>query len=293
VHVTFLGLGLIGGSMALALRDAGGWTAAAWSPSGAGPARALASGVVDAAPSTLAAALADADLVVLAAPPTACLALLDRLRDEAREALPRAAVVTDVASTKGRITARAIEGRLRFVGGHPMAGRETSGFGAATADLFVGRPWVVVPGDPADAVAIERVETLVRATGARPVRMDAAAHDVAVAAISHLPLVAAAALVEAVAGAAGEASPSDWPAAAALAASGWRDATRLARGNAEMGAGIAATNAAALAARLRAYRDRLDAWIALLDATGPDGLPDEAAIRARLEAARTRLDGRD
>jgi prephenate dehydrogenase len=293
VHVTFLGLGLIGGSVALALRDAGGWTAAAWSPSGAGPARALASGVVDAAPSTLAAALADADLVVLAAPPTACLALLDRLRDEARGALSRTAVVTDVASTKGRITARATEGRLRFVGGHPMAGRETSGFGAATADLFVGRPWVVVPGDPADGVAIERVETLARATGALPVRMDAAAHDAAVAGISHLPLVAAAALVEAVAGAAGEAPPSDWPVAAALAASGWRDATRLARGNAEMGAGIAATNAAALAARLRAYRDRLDSWIALLEATGPDGQPDEAAIRARLEAARARLDGRD
>jgi prephenate dehydrogenase len=174
-----------------------------------------------------------------------------------------------------------------------MAGRETSGFGAATADLFVGRPWVVVPGDPADGVAIERVETLVRATGALPVRMDAGAHDAAVAGISHLPLVAAAALVEAVAGVAGEASPSDWPAAAALAASGWRDATRLARGNAEMGAGIAATNAAALAARLRAYRDRLDAWIALLEATGPDELPDEPAIRARLEAARMRLDGRD
>jgi len=293
VHVTFLGLGLIGGSVALALRDAGGWTAAAWSPSGAGPARGLASGVVDAAPSTLAAALADADLVVLAAPPTACLALLDRLRDEARGALSRTAVVTDVASTKGRITARATEGRLRFVGGHPMAGRETSGFGAAKADLFVGRPWVVVPGDPADGIAIERVETLARATGALPVRMDAAAHDAAVAGISHLPLVAAAALVEAVAGAAGEAPPSDWPVAAALAASGWRDATRLARGNAEMGAGIAATNAAALAARLRAYRDRLDAWIALLEATGPGGQPDEAAIRARLEAARTRLDGRD
>ena len=277
----------------MALRDAGGWTAAAWSPSGAGPARALESGVVDAAPATLDAALADADLVVLAAPATACLALLDRVRGESREALPPGAVVTDVASTKGRIMARAMEARLRFVGGHPMAGRETSGFGAATPDLFVGRPWVVVPGDLTDLAAIERVETLVRATGARPVRMDAAAHDAAVAAISHLPLLAAAALVEVVAGAVGEASPSDWPASVALAASGWRDTTRLAQGNAEMGAGIAATNAVALAARLRAYRDRLDAWLALLEAEGPDGMPDEAALRARLEAARQRLAGRD
>ena len=85
VRVTFLGFGLIGGSVAIALREAGGWTAAAWSPSGAGPARALEAGVVDAAPSTLDDALADADLVVLAAPPTACLALLDRLAGESIE----------------------------------------------------------------------------------------------------------------------------------------------------------------------------------------------------------------
>ena len=291
VHVTFLGFGLIGGSVALALREVGGWTAAAWSPSGAGPARAIEAGVVDAAPSRLDDALADADLVVLAAPPTACLALLDRLSGEVRTALPGSAVVTDVASTKALLVARALANRLRFVGGHPMAGRETSGFHAATADLFVGRPWVVVPGDPADTVAIERVETLARATGALPVRMDAATHDAAVALISHLPIVVAAALVEAAAGAAGEPPPADWPAAVALAASGWRDATRLARGDATMGAGIAATNATALAATLRAYRDRLDAWLALLEATGPDGLPDEAAIRARLAAARERLAG--
>jgi len=291
MHVTFLGLGLIGGSVALALREAGGWTAAAWSPSGVGPARALESGVIDAAPSTLGRALADADLVVLAAPPSACLALLDRLAGEARTALPGSTVVTDVASTKALLVARAAVDRLRFVGGHPMAGRETSGFGAATADLFVARPWVVVPGDPVDVVAVERVEALARATGAHPVRMEAAAHDAAVALISHLPILAAAALVEAAAGAAGEPWRADWPEAAALAASGWRDATRLARGDTEMGAGIAATNAVALAARVRAYRDRLDAWLALLEATGPDGLPDEAAIRARLDAARDRLGG--
>ena len=254
MHVTFLGLGLIGGSVALALREAGGWTAAAWSPSGVGPARALESGVIDAAPSTLGRALADADLVVLAAPPSACLALLDRLAGEARTALSGSTVVTDVASTKALLVARAAVDRLRFVGGHPMAGRETSGFGAATADLFVARPWVVVPGDPVDTVAVERVEALARATGAHPVRMEAAAHDAAVALISHLPILAAAALVEAAAGAAGEPWRADWPEAAALAASGWRDATRLARGDTEMGAGIAATNAVALAARVRRIR---------------------------------------
>lgn len=292
VHVAFLGLGLIGGSVALALHEAGGWTAAAWTPSGEGPARARAAGVIQAAPATLDDALADADLVVLAAPPTACLELVDRLAGEARAALPRSAVVTDVASTKALLVARAVASGLRFVGGHPMAGRETSGFEAATADLFVARPWVVVPGDRGDTEAIERVETLAAATGAHPVRMDAGAHDAAVALISHLPIIAAVALVEAAAGTAGELPPTSWPAAAALAGSGWRDATRLARGDAEMGAGIAATNAVALAAQVRAYRDRLSAWLALLEATRPDGLPDEAAIRARLEGARDRLAGR-
>lgn len=291
MHVTFLGLGLIGGSVALALREAGGWTAAAWTPTGAGPALALASGTIDAAPDALEDALADASIVVLAAPPTACLALLDLLAGTARRALPAGAVVTDVASTKALVVDRAGSLGVRFVGGHPMAGRETSGFPAAIASLFAGRPWIVVPGDPADGTAIERVEDLALATGAIPVRMDAAAHDAAVAMISHLPIVASAALVEAAAGIAGEPPPAGWPAAAALAASGWRDATRLARGDAAMGAGIAVTNATALAAGLRAYRSRIDAWLALLEASGPDGLPDEAAIRARLASARDRLGG--
>jgi prephenate dehydrogenase len=110
-----------------------------------------------------------------------------------------------------------------------------------------------------------------------------------VAAISHLPLVAAVALTESVAGvvADGETGREDWPEARSLAASGWRDMTRLARGDVAMGAGIAATNAAALATRLRDYRDRLDEWITLLEA--PDG-PDAGELEARLAAARARLE---
>ena len=99
--------------------------------------------------------------------------------------------------------AEALGSKLRFVGGHPMAGREASGFDAATADLFVDRPWVVVPGAHSRPADVERVEWLARAVGARPLRMDAEAHDAAVAGISHLPLVLAAALVEAVTAAPG------------------------------------------------------------------------------------------
>ena len=99
-----------------------------------------------------------------------------------------------------------------------MAGRELSGYAAAEEGLFHGRPWIVVPGRAAHAGDRERVEALARACGAVPMEMTADEHDAAVAAISHLPLVVAAALVEAVAGdGTGPARP-DWPAAAGLAA---------------------------------------------------------------------------
>jgi prephenate dehydrogenase len=274
MHVALLGFGLIGGSLARALleRDPARWTIAAWSPSGEGPRAAESDGTIDRAATSPEDAAEGADLIVLAAPPLACLALLDRL---AAIALPRAAVVTDVASTKRRLVERAAALGLPFVGGHPMAGRESTGYGAAQADLFVDRPWVVVPAEGAD-----RVETLARATGARPLRMSADEHDAAVAAISHLPLVLAAALVEAVAG-----SP-DWDVSRRLAASGWRDMTRLARGDVEMGAGIAATNADELVRRLRAVRDVVDDWLHDLDAANPD--PD--TLRRRLAAARALLE---
>jgi prephenate dehydrogenase len=287
VRLALLGLGLIGGSIARAVRPRG-WRVAAWTPSGAGPRGALAAGVVDVVATSVEAAVVDADLVVLAGPASACLELLDQLGGPARSALGPGAVVTDVASTKLLLEGRARELGLRFVGGHPMAGRESSGFEASDGGLFVGRPWVVVapPGDPEGAA---RVEALALACGARPVRLEAAEHDVAVAAISHAPLVLAAALVEAVAGGPAETESADWPVAASLAASGWASATRLALGDPAMGAAIARTNAGPLASRLRDVRARLDEWIEILDTVGSDGLPDEERLRARLASARARL----
>jgi prephenate dehydrogenase len=286
MRLAILGFGLIGGSVARAVRGGGdiGAATVAWSPSGRGPREAAAAGIVDRAAPNVASAVDGADMVLLAAPPLACLALLDDLGGPLRRALGQA-LVTDVASTKSAIVARAAARRLRFVGGHPMAGRETSGYGAADARLFVDHPWVVVP-DGAHSRDVEAVERLAHACGARPVRMSSDVHDDAVAAISHLPLLAAAALVEAVAGSPG-APRADWPVAAALAATGWRDATRLARGDVEMGAGIAATNAAALARRVRDLRAVLDRWLIDLER---DGGPDAERLDARLRAARETLE---
>lgn len=289
MHVAFLGFGLIGGSIARAVRAADpapAWTMRAWSPSGDGPTAALGDGIIDGVAATPQDALVDADLIILAAPPTTCLDLLDRLAGPWHAELPPTAVITDVASTKAALVSRADRLGLRFVGGHPMAGLEAAGYGAARADLFVDRPWVIAPGSHAGAADAERVTELVAACRARAVLLDPAVHDRAVAGISHLPLLLSVALVESVAGAPDRQPGDDWALAASLAAGGWRDTTRLARGDPQMGAGIAATNAEALVERLDDLLATLEAWRALLVA--PDG-PDEAAIRARLEAARRRL----
>jgi prephenate dehydrogenase len=288
VNVGFLGFGLIGGSVARAVRlDAtgSGWRLVAWSPSGEGPRRAVDDGVLDGAARQPSDAVDGADVIVLAGPATACLALLGDLAGPLAPALSAGAVITDLASTKGALVRRADAAGLRYVGGHPMAGREATGYGASVPDLFRDRPWVLVPGSVAEPGDVERVASLARACGARVVTMDPDVHDAAVAGISHLPLVVAAALVEAVAGT-GAAARVDWPGARELAATGWRDMTRLARGDSAMGAAIAATNAPALAGRLRDLRAALDGWLAELERPGG---PDEAALEARLRAARDRL----
>jgi prephenate dehydrogenase len=286
VRIAIVGFGLIGGSIARALRRREAAPTmgerielVAWSRSPVGPNAALADGILDRAPETLSEALHGAELIVLAAPPLACLDLLAELAGPRRGEVANGATLSDVASTKRAIVARADEAGLRFVGGHPFAGRDAVGYEAAEADLFVDHPWVICPGRVAEAGDVGRVERLALACGARPVPLDPGTHDAAAATISHVPLVVSAALVEAMTGRPG------WPIAASLAAGGWRDMTRLSRGDPDMGAGIGATNAAELAAGVRTVRDVLDEWLTELDPTEPD----VDALRVRFEAARARL----
>lgn len=289
MRVAILGFGLIGGSVARALgaaADAAAWSVVAWSPGGAGPSRAAEDRVIVHAALRPEDAIDGADIILLAAPPVEILELLDGLGGRWAAHVAPGAAITDVASTKEILMDRADALGLRFVGGHPMAGRETAGYEASSAELFQGRPWVVVPGRHADRAAVLAVETLAVACGARPVRLTAREHDDAVAGISHLPLVIAAALVEAVAGD-GREDPPGWSLARSLAAGGWRDMTRLARGDVTMGAGIAASNATALAARLHDIQAVLDDWLVEL---GAPGGPDVEAIARRLRAARERLE---
>jgi prephenate dehydrogenase len=286
MRIAIVGFGLIGGSIARALRRPEALAAAAerhslaaWSRSPDGPRKALTEGVLDAAPDDLATALDGAELIVLAGPPLACIDLLDELAGPFRTAIAPGATLTDVASTKRAIVERADRSRLRFVGGHPMAGRETSGFEAALPDLFVDRPWAVCRGALAGDDDVDRVGRLASACGARPMRIDAARHDALVAAISHVPLVLSAALAESVL------RRPDVADALALAAGGWRGMTRLAEGDPEMGAGIGATNAAEITGGLHAVRAVLDEWIAALEASEPDA----AALHERFRVVRDRL----
>lgn len=295
MRVSILGFGLIGGSIARALDSHAGdrtWHVSAWSRNPGPLAQAVSDGVLASVAASLEEAIAGAELVILAAPPLECLDLVEALGGRLRGRLPEDCTVTDVASAKATIVAAADRLSLPFIGGHPVVDLEVDDHGAARPDLFLGRPWVTVLGERARFGDAERVGELVDACGAVPVPMKAAAHDAAVAAVSHLPLIVAAALIEAVAGGVGEPEREDWWAAEAVASPGWAGMTRLARGEPAVGAGLAATNAPAISVRLRTMRSMLDEWLVLLERQPG---PDVAGLLARFEAARGRLadaDGR-
>jgi len=203
-----LGTGLIGASLGLALR-ADGWHVTGWDPDEQVGATVLERGAIDVlAESEAAATAGDLDLLVLSGPPAAIADFV------ARREVPFLTI--DTAGAKSAIVAAST--LAHFVPTHPMTGREVSGPEAATASLFSGATWVIVADGAAEA-DLAAVESIVAALGARPVRMSAAAHDSAVATISHLPQLLAASLVT-VAG--------RHPEALNLAAGSFRDLTRVA-----------------------------------------------------------------
>ena len=194
-------------------------------------------------------------IVVVAVPPDAAADVV------ARElAAWPAATVTDVASVKAGILAELREAGAdlaRYVGSHPMAGRERGGAGAARADLILGRPWVLAAPPEAERDRRWAIEHLAVDAGAIPIVMPADEHDAAVALVSHVPQVVASAL----AGRLGGASPE----AVGLAGQGLRDTTRIAASDPALWVQILGANADAVASILRGVRDDLDAAIAALD----------------------------
>jgi prephenate dehydrogenase len=200
-----------------------------------------------------------------------------------------AATVVDTAGVKASVLSRvtAVVGPTpHFVGTHPMAGRERSGPGAARADLFEGRPWVITPGS-ADPRSLERARRLVELCGATPVEMDPAAHDTAVALVSHVPQVAASLVA---------ARLADGPdTALALTGQGLRDVTRVAASDPDLWVDVLAANAEPVARILAELRQDIDAVVHALHELGEDAEWARTGLREVLlrgNAGRARLPGK-
>lgn len=249
-RLAIVGFGLLGGSVAKAARQ----RALVREVVAVGRRREpllapLEEGVVDWATTDLVEGLAGADFVVLAGPVGVIEALLPR----AWQAAAAGAVITDVGSIKGPIVRRAESlpaGReVAFVGSHPMAGSELSGYASARPDLFTGALVIVTPIDATPLPALKRVTEFWEALGARVHALDPDEHDRAVAAVSHLPHLAAYALVEAVA-------RLD-PQFLGVAARGFKDTTRIAASDARVWGEIFLGNRPALGEALGAFRASL------------------------------------
>jgi prephenate dehydrogenase len=256
-RIAIIGLGLIGGSLGLALkqsrlRDA---ELVGFARSRETREKARKLGAIDRAATDAADAARDAAIVIIATP----IAAVPETMKQIAPALSSSCVVTDAASTKKQVMRWAEEflpPEVDFVGGHPMAGKEQSGIDVADAALFQGKPYCVVPSVHAKEASVNTVVGLADLVGASPVFMDAEEHDSYVGAISHLPLVVSTALFSLVR------ESAAWPEMSALASSGFRDLTRLASGNPEMSEDICRTNAESIIhwldrmmAEMRKYRD--------------------------------------
>ena len=255
-----VGTGLIGGSIALALRERG-WHVTGTDRDESRAARALELGALDAVGTD-----GDAEITFIATPVSAVAAA-------AKRALAGGGVVTDVGSVKSSIVGAV--GDVRFVGGHPMAGSEQDGVDGATSSLFEGATWVLTPTLDTDADAYAAVRNVVSSLGADVIALPPDRHDALVALVSHVPHLTAAALMALAAEGADEHST-----VLRLAAGGFRDMTRIAAGSPAIWPDICTENRHAIVAGL----DRLIA--SLQDLRGVVDNADRDRLLSALERAR-------
>ncbi len=276
-RITIIGLGLIGGSLGLALKKALGTEIEVTGHARKGEVARLAleKQAVDKTEAGLASAVKTAEMVIIATPVLAMRDILKRIAPE----LAAGCIVTDAASTKAAVLEWAeqyLPQNVNFVGGHPMAGKETFGIEAADATLFQGCTYCLTPARSASRESMHRLKWMAETVGAKPMFLSAADHDYMVAGISHLPLVISTALVSSVT------RSNNWPTMSKLASTGFRDVTRLASGNTEMSRDICLTNRDSLVRwiddymmELRKYRDAVS-----------EGNPDIEAAFARARETR-------
>jgi len=247
-NIAILGLGLIGGSIGLRAKGQGARVIGI-------PRReetlkkALELGAIDEGSLDIS-KVSEADLVFICTPINL---IIPKLKEMAPH-LKKGAIVTDVGSTKGEIVSQAeklMPKGTHFVGGHPMAGKETVGIEVAEADLFKDKIWILTETSKTRQKVLEEVEEVVRSLGAKVVRMDTRTHDMVVAGISHVPLAAAAMLVNLAA----DSEEADLM--KKCASSGFRDTTRVASGDPVLGLDMFLTNRVAVLKHLKTLRGKL------------------------------------
>lgn len=273
--LVIFGVGLIGGSLALALQRAQHVQhIVGVGRTGDNLQTALNMGVINAIETSPAQAMADADMVVVAVPVAQTAGIFSAIAPH----LSHKTVVTDVGSTKGDVIASAqnlLGDKIsRFIPGHPIAGAEKSGVTAANAKLFDGKNVVLTPTDKTDNAALKQVRALWSSTGAVVREMSADKHDSIFAAVSHLPHLLAFALVDDIAARADAAQLFEF------AASGFRDFTRIAGSSPEMWRDISLANREALLNELTAYQNELSSLRTLLlnaDSAGLQALFERAS----------------
>ena len=247
IRVAILGLGLIGGSLGLALRQAGPEQVevTGFARRAATGELALQMGAVDNLADTPQAAVQDADFVFLCTPVLQMLPMAEVVLP----VMKPGAVLTDVGSTKGWFVQKSrslLPQHIHYIGGHPMAGRERSGMEAAQADLFRDKWFIFTPLPDTPPELMQRLRQLIQLTGAKTAELDEQTHDQITAVISHVPHVVAAGLVQLLR------KQNDPVQTARFIGGGFRDTTRIASSDADMWADICMTNGENIAAELDA-----------------------------------------
>ncbi len=283
MRVAIIGLGLIGGSIGLALKKAEeshsepqtknleiiGYVRRPEAAS-----LAVNMGMVDRVETSLENTVKEAEIVIIATPVLVIKEILSQIAGY----LPHGCIATDTGSTKVEVMKWAEEllpPTVDFIGGHPMAGKETYGMKAAEADLFQGSVYCLTPSRKASPQSVDKVADMVKKLGAAPFSIDAQEHDALVAGVSHLPFLLSAALVT------GTAGGPIWERMKKLAASGYRDLTRLASGSPAVNAQICLTNQQAILRWIDKFIDELQRYRHLVD-SGSNQLEEALAEANKL-----------
>lgn len=270
-RIAIIGLGLIGGSLGIALKRSSHSETEiiGYDKDADALTYAIEHQVVDRYESKLDKAVSDADLVVLSTPVTT----MQSVMKELSPSLKKGSVVTDTGSTKSQVMSWAedlLPLNVDFVGGHPMAGKEVSGIENADPGLFKGSVYCITPSPSASGRAKDVVADMARKVGATPLVIEAEKHDDLVAAVSHLPMIVSSALVSVAT------SSTFWEEISTLASSGFRDTTRLASSDPKMSIDIYRTNQNSIGQWIDALIRELESYRALIVGDG-EGLQQKIA----------------